>query len=149
MVIAVGAVTAGVLAGCAEGSGRMPTAGQAQRSALQLLRETEQQIDLDWPDMPSPSAEACKGGVRFGYYVPVKSQTNAKALAKKLQRFWKSKGLDVSPSETDFGGNDGILYSATAEKSGAAGAAYQLSDAAVVIRITSPCAEGSADDYEE
>jgi hypothetical protein len=127
----------------------MPTVDEAQRSALQLLRETEQQIDLDWPDTPSPSAEACESEVRFGYYVPVKTQTDAKALAETLQRFWRSKGLEVSPSETDFGGSDGILYSATADKDGAAGAAYQLSDAAVVIRITSPCAEGSADDYEE
>lgn len=148
-MIAVGAVIAGVLAGCAEGSGTMPTVDEAQRSALQLLRETEQQIDLDWPDTPSPSAEACESGVRFGYYVPVKTQTDAKALAETLQRFWKSKGLEVSPSQTDFGGNDGILYSATADESGAAGAAYQLSDTAVVIRTTSPCAEGSADNYEE
>jgi hypothetical protein len=149
LAIVIGAVTAVALAGCAEGARELPTADEAKQSALQLLRETEEQVELDWPDTPSSSAEACQDGVRFGYYVPVRTQTDAKALAETLQHFWRSKGLEVSSSDTDFGGNDGILYSATADKSGAAGVAYQVSEAAVVIRVTSPCAEGSVDDFEE
>jgi hypothetical protein len=116
---------------------------------VQLLNDTEKQVDLAWPATPSPSAEQCEGGVRFGYSVTARIRTDAKQLATTFQRFWTDEGLTVSPSTTDFGEKRGILYSATADKAGAASAAYQVSNTTVVVRILSACAAGSLDDYEE
>lgn len=99
----------------------MPSVDDSKRSALQLSREIEQHIALDWPDTPPPSVGACKVGVRFGCYVPVETETDTEALAATLQQFWKSKGLEVPSSRTDFGGDDGVRYSATADEHGAAG----------------------------
>ncbi|MCY1694856.1 hypothetical protein [Curtobacterium sp. SL109] len=76
-------------------------------------------------------------------------RTDAKQLATTFQRFWTAEGLTVSPSTTDFGEKRGILYSATADEAGAASAAYQVSNTTVAIRVLSPCAAGSLDDYEE
>lgn len=67
-------------------------------------------------------------------------------MALTFQRLWRSEGLTVAPSKNDFGGDGGILYSATAD---AAGAAYQVNARSIVVRITSPCADGSVDDYDE
>ena len=87
--------------------------------------------------------------VGFGYFVSVKTATDARSVAQTFQRLWRSKGLTVDPSKTDFGGDGGILYSATADAIGAAGAAYQVNARSIVVRITSPCADGSVDDYAE
>ena len=127
----------------------MSTPRDAQKAAVQLLNRTENQVDLPWPATPSPSAEQCEGGVRFGYYVTARIRTDAKQLATTFQRFWTAEGLTVSPSTTDFGDKRGILYSATADEAGAASAAYQVSNTTVAIRVLSPCAAGSLDDYEE
>ena len=134
---------------CAAGQGAVSTPRDAQKAAVQLLNDTEKQADLAWPATPSPSAEQCEGGVQFGYYVTARTRTDAKQLATTFQRFWKTEGLTVSPSTTDFGEKRGILYSGTAEDPGAASAAYQVSNTTVVIRVLSPCAAVSLDDYEE
>jgi len=148
-VVLLGLVVGLSAGGCAKGQGAMTSPHDAQQAAIRLLEESERQADLAWPTTPSPSAERCESGVRFGYYVPVKVETDTKQLAETFQRFWESKGLTVSPSETDFGQRRGILYSATADKEGAPSAAYQISDTTVVIRVVSQCAEGSLDDYEQ
>lgn len=80
---------------------------------------------------------------------PSESVLGAKQIATAFQRFWESEGLTVSASTTDFGEKRGILYSATADKAGAASAAYQVSNTTVVVRVLSPCAAGSLDDHEE
>jgi hypothetical protein len=56
--------------------------------------------------------------------VTARTRTDAKQLATTFQRFWKTQGLTVSPSTTDFGEKRGNLYSATADEAGAASAAY-------------------------
>ena len=134
---------------CAARAGTTTTPRDAQDAAVQLLNDTEKQVALPWPVTPSPSAERCAGGIRFGYYVPVKVRADAKHLATTFQRFWESEGLTVSASTTDFSEKRGILYSATADRDGAASAAYQVSNTTVVIRVTSSCVAGSLDDYEE
>jgi hypothetical protein len=134
---------------CATGQGAMSTPRDAQQAAVQLMNDTEKQVDLAWPATPSPSAEQCEGGVRFGYYLTTRIRTDAKRVATTFERFWKAEGLTVSPSTTNFGEKRGILYSATADKAGAASAAYQVSNTTVVVRVLSPCAAGSLDDYEE
>ena len=131
------------------GGGTTTTLRDAQKAAVQLLNDTEKQVALPWPVTPSPSAERCVGGVRLGYYVPVKVRADAKHIATTFQRFWESEGLTVSASTTDFGEKRGILYSATADEARAASAAYQVSKTTVAIRVTSSCVAGSLDDYEE
>ncbi|MFJ4297607.1 hypothetical protein [Curtobacterium sp. NPDC089689] len=79
----------------------------------------------------------------------MKTATDARSVAHTFQRLWRSEGLTVDPSKNDFGGDGGILYSATADAVGAAGAAYQVNTRSVVVRITSPCADGSVNDYGE
>ncbi|KTR04590.1 hypothetical protein [Curtobacterium luteum] len=127
----------------------MPSPIEAEASAVELLRKTEAAVDLPWPDTPEPSAEECPGGVGFSYFVSMKTATDARSVAQAFQRLWSSERLTVDPSENDLGGDGGILYSATADAFGAAGAAYQVNTRSVVVRITSPCAEGSIDDYDE
>lgn len=122
---------------------------QARAAAVELLLKTQAAVDVPWPETPEPSAEKCPGGVRFGYFVPVKTETDARSVAQTFQRLWKSEGLTVEPSQKDFGGDGGILYSATADADGATGAAYQVNATSVVVRITSPCASGSVNDYDE
>jgi len=126
----------------------MHTPEDAKAEALQLLRKTEKAVDVSWPDTPEPTAEQCDDGVRFAYFLPVSVDNDAKATAKSLRQFWESDGLRVSPSETDFGAR-GTLYSATADRAGAAGAAYQISSTSVAVQVTSPCATGSVHDYDE
>lgn len=135
-----------MLVGC---STARPSPAEAKRSAVELLKKTEARVAVDWPRTPEPSAERCDRGVRFGYFVAVRAQTDSRAVARELQELWRSEGLEVSPSETDFGQETGVLFSATADANGGPGAAYQLSDAALVIRVTSPCADGAVEDYEE
>ena len=127
----------------------MSTPRDAQNAAVQLLNDTEKQVDLAWPATPSPSAEQCEGGVRFRYYVTTRIRTDAKRVATTFERFWKAEGLTLSPSTTNFGEKRGILYSATADEAGAASAAYQVSNTTAVVRVLSPCVAGSLDDYEE
>lgn len=127
----------------------MPTPFEAKAAAVELLRKTEAAVDLPWPDTPEPSVEGCPGGVGFSYFVSMKTATDARSVAQTFQRLWSSEGLTVDPSKHDFGGDGGILYSATADHIGAAGAAYQVNARSIVVRITSPCAEGSIDDYDE
>lgn len=149
ILIVMGAlVTLGVTACRGEGQ-PLPTPIEAKAAAVELLRKTEAAVDVPWPDTPEPSAEECPGGVGFGYFVSVKTATDARSVAQTFQRLWRSKGLTVDPSKTDFGGDGGILYSATADAIGAAGAAYQVNARSIVVRITSPCADGSVDDYAE
>jgi hypothetical protein len=149
IVIVVAALVALGVTACAGGGQSMPTPKEAKAAAVELLLKTEAAVDVPWPETPEPSAEKCPGGVRFGYFVPVKTETDARSVAQTFQRLWKSEGLTVEPSQKDFGGEGGILYSATADADGAAGAAYQVNATSVVVRITSPCASGSVDDYDE
>ncbi|MFS2075565.1 hypothetical protein ACEN9R_12335 [Curtobacterium sp. CT11-133] len=65
---------------------------------MELLLKTEAAVDVPWPETPEPSAEKCPGGVRFGYFVPVKTETDARSVAQTFQRLWKSEGLTVEPS---------------------------------------------------
>ncbi|MDT0234437.1 hypothetical protein [Curtobacterium sp. BRB10] len=133
---------------CAGGSRSTHTPEDAKVEALQLLRKTEKAVDVSWPDTPEPTAEPCDDGVRFAYFVPVSVDNDAKATAESLRQFWESEGLRVSPSETDFG-TRGTLYSATADRDGAGGAAYQISSTSVAVQVTSPCATGSVHDQDE
>lgn len=144
--IAVGVtVTFGVTA-CAGGGPTTRTPKQAQAEAVELLRKTQAAVNLPWPETPAPSAEPCSAGVRFNYFVPVEVKTDASSVAQTLRRLWRSEGLTVSSSQEDFGGAGGVLYSATADAEGRAGAAYQVSATSVAVQITSRCVEGSPDD---
>ncbi|VXA98491.1 conserved exported hypothetical protein [Curtobacterium sp. 8I-2] len=147
VVLTASLLTVGITA-CAGGSQSMHTPEDAKAEALQLLRKTEKAVDVSWPDTPEPTAEQCDDGVRFAYFLPVSVDNDAKATAKSLRQFWESEGLRVSPSETDFGAR-GTLYSATADRAGAAGAAYPISSTSVAVQVTSPCATGSVHDYDE
>lgn len=149
IVIAMGALVALGVSACAGGGQTMPSTKEAKAAAVDLLRKTEAVVDVQWPETPEPSAEKCPGGVRFGYFVAVKTEADARSVARTLQHLWKSEGLTVEPSQKDFGGEGGTLYSATADADGAAGAAYQVNATSIIVRITSPCAVGSVDDYDE
>jgi hypothetical protein len=70
-------------------------------------------------------------------------KTDASSVARALRRLWRLEGLTVSSSQEDFGEARGVLYSATADAKGGAGAAYQVSATSVAVQITSPCVEGS------
>jgi hypothetical protein len=101
---------------------------------------------VPWPETPAPSAEPCSAGVRFDYFVPVMVKTDASSVAQTLRRLWRSEGLTVSSSQEDFGEARGVLYSATADAEGGAGAAHQVSATSVAVQITSPCVEGPPGD---
>ena len=120
LVVLTVSLLAGGLTACAGGSQSMHTPDDAKADAsMQLLRKTEKVVDVSWPGTPEPTAEQCDDGVRFAYLVPVSVDNDAKATAKSLRQLWESEGLRVSPSETDFG-TRGTLYSATADRDGAA-----------------------------
>ncbi|MEK6312189.1 MAG: hypothetical protein V4737_07415 [Curtobacterium sp.] len=93
----------------------MQSPKDARSDAVQFLRKSEQVVDVRWADTPGLVAERCDGGVRFDYTAVVTTD-NAKANAEALADFWKSEGLSVSPSETDFGSKGNRLYSATADR---------------------------------
>lgn len=137
------------LTACAGGTQSMQTPEDAQTRAVQLLHESEQIVDEQWPETPKPVAERCDGGVRFQYTAIVRSDNDAKVNARALASFWESEGLSVSPSETDFGSDGNRLYSATADRDSGPRAAYQISATSLVVQVTSACAEGSLDDYDE
>ncbi|MFJ4297603.1 hypothetical protein [Curtobacterium sp. NPDC089689] len=149
LVITMASVIIVGLTACAGGSQSMQTPKDAQTHAVQFLRESEQIVDVQWPETPKPVAERCDGGVRFQYTATVKSDNDAKANARALAAFWKSEGLSVSPSETDFGSSGNRLYSATADRDTGPRAAYQISATSLVVQVTSTCAEGSVDDHDE
>lgn len=146
ILVVMGALVSVGLTACAGGDQPMPSPIEAKAAAVELLRQTEAAAELPWPDTPKPSAEKCQGGVAFSYFVSMKTATDGRSVAQTFQRLWSSEGLTVDPSKTDFGGDGGILYSATAD---AIGAAYQVNARSIVVRITSPCADGSVDDYDE
>lgn len=127
----------------------MQSPQDAQSDAVRFLRASEQVVDVRWPGTPKPVAERCNGGVRFAYTAIVTADNDAKANAKALADFWTSEALSVSPSETDVGRKGNRLYSATAERDSGPRAAYQISATSLAVEVTSGCAEGSIDDYDE
>ncbi|PCN48066.1 hypothetical protein Csp2054_09350 [Curtobacterium sp. 'Ferrero'] len=127
----------------------MPSAADVQRDAVQFLSRSEQVVNVPWKDIPEPILEQCDDGVRFVYSAVVTVDNDAKANAAELAMFWRSEGLSVSPSVTDFGSRGNTIYAATAHRDSGPRAAYQLSVISVAIEITSECAPGAVDDDDE
>lgn len=137
------------LSACAEEGKSMPSAADVQRDAVQFLRRSEQVVNVPWKDIPEPILEQCDDGLRFVYSAVVTVDNDAKANAAALAMSWRSEGLSVSPSVTDFESRGNTIYAATADRDSGPRAAYQLSVTSVAIEITSECAPGAVDDDDE
>lgn len=139
------------LSGCA--AKVSPTTGVdgAEQQSVELLEETMSHInDVNWPSVPDPVATRCadgSSGVRFQYLVAVDTDGDSKALAESLQTFWRAQGLDVKPSEEDFG-QYGVMYSATARASAKPWGSYEISSSGINLYVDSQCAEGNIRDFE-
>ena len=124
---------------------------EAKQNAVAFLRETMDHEPLAWPEVPDPVATRCADGgdgVRFQYLVTIDQKTDPKELSTSFEEFWRAKGLDVQPSQEDFG-KYGVAYSATARSEGKPWGSFQFSERGISLYVDSQCAEGSPDDYED
>jgi len=92
-----------LLSGCAATGGSNVHVDDAKAEAVAFLKDTMQhEQDVEWPELPTPVATRCSDsddGVRFQYFVSVDTDVNAQKIASTLQSYWKSRGLEVKPSQ--------------------------------------------------
>jgi hypothetical protein len=123
----------------------------AKHESVVFLKQTMSHLkEVDWPSVPDPVATRCadgSSGVRFQYLVAVDTDADSKALAESLQTFWRAQGLDVKPSQEDFG-QYGVMYSATARASAKPWGSYEISSSGINLYVDSQCAEGDIRDFE-
>ena len=140
-----------LLSGCAATGGSTVHVDDAKAEAVAFLEDTMQhEQDVAWPALPTPVATRCSDGddgVRFEYFVSVDTDVDPQAIASTLESYWTSRGLEVKPSQEDFG-KYGVLYSATARADRMPRGSYEISSAGINLYVDSRCAEGNVSDYE-
>ncbi|MBF4591613.1 hypothetical protein [Curtobacterium sp. VKM Ac-1395] len=140
-----------LLSGCAATGGSNVHADDAKAEAVAFLKDTMQhEQDVAWPPVPTPVATRCSDGddgVRFQYFVSVDTDADSQKIASTLQSYWTSRGLEVKPSQEDFG-KYGVMYSATARADRMPWGSYEISSTGINLYVDSQCADGNVSDYE-
>ncbi|WP_139200700.1 hypothetical protein [Curtobacterium sp. MMLR14_010] len=140
-----------LLSGCAATGGSNVHVDDAKAEAVAFLKDTMQHDqDVAWPMVPTPVATRCPDGddgVRFQYFVSVDTDVDAQKIASTLQSYWKSRGLEVKPSQEDSG-KYGVMYSARARADRMPWGSYEISTTGINLYVDSQCAEGNVSDYE-
>ncbi|MEK6312188.1 MAG: hypothetical protein V4737_07420 [Curtobacterium sp.] len=122
------------------------TPEESQHEALALLEQTTKTTDLDWSAPGDPTSKKCSDGVRYQYMVHAPVTFKQSELADSLAEYWRSEGLRVDRSQQDFGEKYGDVYAATAKADGKAGAAFEITNANVLLYVNSQCVAGTPDD---
>jgi hypothetical protein len=139
------------LSACAVTGGSRMHADDAKADAVAFLKDTLQhEHDVAWPALPTPVATRCTDdddGVRFRYLISVGTDVDPQKIASTLQSYWKGRGLEVRPSQEDFG-KYGVMYSATARAHAKPSGSYEISRTGINLYVDSRCAEGEVSDYE-
>jgi hypothetical protein len=140
-----------ILSGCAATGRSNVHPDDAKAEAVAFLKDTTRhEQDVAWPPVPTPVATRCSDeddGVRFQYFVSVDTDVDSQKIASTLQSYWKSRGLEVKPSQEDFG-KYGVMYSATARADRMPWGSYEISSTGINLYVDSQCAEGNVSDYE-
>lgn len=132
--------------------GAMPTVAEAQREALAFLRASLRHGGVPSVEKPVPVPAPCRShrraGVTFTYSAELTEPPDAEALAARLAEYWRTRGLDVVPSATEFP-RTGTLHSATARAEGVPWGSYEINRTNGGVSVQSRCAAGRIQDHEE